>query len=256
MSNPNPTSGQDQEGGAGAGLDLSVRASDATQGQTVAIVESPPQSSQPQTGPGQGARRRTQSSVVTQVDQDEANFIQSLGDGQGDNYGNWPPGDPRSRSSSQVQSDISNNGQRSQEETDGYDPVDSDEVNVALIRDSFNKLSTEEKNKFLKDAVAEQSQEQFPTHKIVEESDAVRDALTDNEDQNQMLTHSLQTIQESKDDVKKAAQLLLKGVQMSEQELIVAKQIQEINKLKTKLNRANVELSRVKDGQFSDPEMK
>ena len=48
-----------------------------------------------------------------------------------------------------------------------------------------------------------------------------------------MLTHSLQTIQESKDDVKKAAQLLLKGVQMSEQELIVAKQIQEINKLKT-----------------------
>ena len=78
MSNPNPTSGQDQEGGAGAGLDLSVRASDATQGQTVAIVESPPQSSQPQTGPGQGTRRRTQSSDVTQVDQDEANFIQSL----------------------------------------------------------------------------------------------------------------------------------------------------------------------------------
>ena len=143
MSNPNPTSGQDQEGGAGAGLDLSVRASDATQGQTVAIVESPPQSSQPQTGPGQGTRRRTQTSDVTQVDQDEANFIQSLGDGQGDNYGNWPPGDPRSRSSSQVQSDISTNGQRSREETDGYDPVDSDEVNVALIRDSFNKLSTE-----------------------------------------------------------------------------------------------------------------
>ena len=249
MSNPNPTSGQGQEGGAGAGLDLSLRAGGATQGQTTAIVASPPLSSQPQGG----ARRRTQTSNVSQDDQDEETFVQALGDAQEQVYGNWPPGDPRSRSSSQVQSDISN-GQRSKEETDGYDEADSDEANVALMRDSFNKLSTEEKNRFLRDAVAEQSQEQFPTFKIVEESDAVKDALTDNEDKKQLLTHSLQTVQESKDDVKRAAQLLLKGVQMSEQELIMAKQIQEINKLKTKLNRANVELSRIKDGEFSDPE--
>ena len=250
---------------AGAGLDLSLgagasgadagRDDDPQEGSGRGQSRASQQPPAPAPGDGDGTRpgrRGTQSTEASH--EEEENFTEALAEerqkAEEKPYRNWAPRLSQSGSHWTLPSSSA-----ASKETDGYEEIDSDETTISMILNSANKLTREQKKELMKELTAGQKQEQLPSYVIVEETNAIRDALTDQSDAEDMLKHSLQTIQTGKDDVEKAAKLMLRKVQMSEQELIVAKKVQEIRALKNKLSRANTELERFRDGDFSDEEI-
>ena len=120
------------------------------------------------------------------------------------------------------------------------------------VLNSAKGLSKEEKAKLLKSLQDDNNQSMYPTYLLNQEMSNINHAISDNEENVDLVTHKLQTVQSKRDDYDEAAQLKkLKAEAASEEERLS----EELNVHKLRqiqLERTQKEMEKIKKGEVTD----
>ena len=122
-----------------------------------------------------------------------------------------------------------------------------------LLR-SFQGLSEEEQASLFQKLKLERTQSLYPTTMITEELERIQDANSEVEETTDVLSHHLGTLQEQKDDLEKASNLLLKRASSSNKEVSISRDLNKAKIREIQIKRVKAEMDKVVKGQIKNLE--
>ena len=117
---------------------------------------------------------------------------------------------------------------------------------------SCRNLSTEDKDRLFKQLQAERVQSLYPSALVNQELDNLDGAISENEEQIDLVTHKLQTVQGQRDDLGEASKIMSLKATAADEEIKLSILLNEAKQRQVSLERAQKGLLDVKRGQISD----
>ena len=120
------------------------------------------------------------------------------------------------------------------------------------VFNSVASLNTAEKDKLFKAMKAERIQSLYPTVVLNQEMTNLGDAISDNEENVDLLTHKLQTVQSKRDDLEEATRIMKLKADAADEELKISNLLNEYKLRQTQLERTQKEIIRIQQGRIQD----
>ena len=120
------------------------------------------------------------------------------------------------------------------------------------VVNSLASLNTEEKDKLFKAMKAERLQSLYPSIVIEQEMTNLGDAISENEEDVDLLTHKLQTVQSKRDDLEEATRIMKLKADAADEELKISNLLNEYKHRQTQLERTQKEIIRIQQGRVQD----
>ena len=120
------------------------------------------------------------------------------------------------------------------------------------VVNSVAGLSTDEKDRLFKSMQAERNQSMYPTALLNQEMSNIDHAISDNEENVDLITHKLQTVQSKRDDYNEAAQFKKLQAESAIEEEKISEMLNVVKLKQIQLERTKKEMQRIQRGESQD----